>query len=393
MCRKSLSAHHLLLACALILPGILLPFTCLPVSETYSVVAGNNSFTVQSHLLTSEEAAQMERAAGSYVNGTNYNVIIDGHGTGLAPMTAEQYSGLVGTVQVTDSVQTGFTTPSYCDLSTQPYFPKVGNQGSQGSCAAWAMTYYDYGYLEARDNNWTDASTGNPAHLLSPAWTYNRVDQGVDRGTFMDTIANVIMDWGAATMQTMPYDQNDLTSWGSEAAFREAPLHRAAGVSYISYSASNPNAAFTTIKNLISSNVPVTFALDANEFTGHLGDDIIVASEYNSTAMNHAQTIVGYNDTMTVPGQPDVGAFKVVNSWGTSFGVNGYYWISYDAMKKIGNNLYLTYITDRPSYQPVCWRSSSSTTHLPGIPRLPWGSARSAAPTPSSPISRRTTLR
>jgi fibronectin type 3 domain-containing protein len=352
MCRKSLSAHHLLIACALILPGILLPLTFLPVSDSSSVVGGADGFTVRSHLLTSEEAAQMELAGGSYVNGTDYNVVIDGHGTGLAPMSTAQYSDLVGALPVTDSVQTDLMAPSSCDLSTQPYFPQVGNQGSQGSCAAWAMTYYDYGYLEARDNNWTDASTGNPAHLLSPAWTYNRVDHGVDRGTFMDNIADVIRDWGAASMKTMPYAQNDLTSWGSEAAFREAPLHRATGVSYISYSASNPSAAFTTIKNLISSNVPVTFAIDANQFSGHLGDYVIVASEYNSTSMNHAQTIVGYNDTMTVPGQPDIGAFKVVNSWGTSFGNKGYYWISYDAMKKIGSNLYLTYITDRPSYQP-----------------------------------------
>ena len=41
---------------------------------------------------------------------------------------------------------------------------------------------------------------------------------------------------------------------------------------------------------------------------------------------NHAVTIVGYNDSITDNG--DVGAFKVVNSWGTSFGDNGYFWMT-----------------------------------------------------------------
>ena len=165
--------------------------------------------------------------ADIYQNGTDYNQVIDGYGTGLAPPSAAQYSAMVGNVQVTDQVQSGLASPSYYDISTQPYFPAVGNQGSQGSCAAWAMTYYDYGYLEAKDNGWTDASTGNTAHLLSPAWTYNRVDHGVDHGTFMDDIAHVIKDWGVPSLKNMPYVSSDLISWGSEAAFREAPLHRA----------------------------------------------------------------------------------------------------------------------------------------------------------------------
>ena len=352
MHRKYHSAHFILVAMALLLPGLLLPFTFLPV--TSASPAGDNAadVSVQTHALTAEEAAQMELVTGTYVEGTDYNQIIDGHGTGLAPPTSSEYTDMIGNVQVTDSVQTGLNSSSSYDISTQPYFPAVGDQGSQGSCAAWAMTYYDYGYLEARDNNWTDASTGNPAHLMSPAWTYNRADYGVDRGTFMDNVAEIIQDWGVASMATMPYNANDLQGWGGEAAAREAPLHRALDVHYVTYSASDPNTAFSTVKNLLSSNLPVTFALDANMFTNSLGDNIITANEYNSDVMNHAQTIVGYDDAKTDGVHSDVGAFKIVNSWGKNWGNHGYYWISYDAMKKIGSNLFLTYITDRPSYQP-----------------------------------------
>ncbi len=353
MHRKPFSAMPLLVAFALLLSGVLMPVAFLP-GTSASTVIRTQTISVQAHALTSDEMAQLRLTSGVYVEGTNYNVIVDGHGTGLAPPTASQYAEMVGSVQVTDVVGTGLMAPASYDLSSQPYFPVVGNQGSQGSCAAWAMTYYDYGYIEARDNGWTDASTGNTAHLLSPAWTYNKVNYGVDRGTFMDNIAEVIKDWGAASLKTMPYVTSDLTSWGSEDAFREAVLHRAASVSFISYSSSNPNAAFTNVKNLISANTPVTFAIDAGKYSAGLtNDNIIVANEYSSTSINHAQTIVGYDDAKTDGIHSDVGAFKVVNSWGKNWGTNGgYYWISYDAMRKIGNNLWLTYITDRPSYQP-----------------------------------------
>ena len=77
---------------------------------------------------------------------------------------------MVGTATETDVVTTGLMSSSYYDISTQPYFPAVGNQGSQGSCAALALTYYDYGYLEAKDNGWTDSSTGNASAAGAAPW-------------------------------------------------------------------------------------------------------------------------------------------------------------------------------------------------------------------------------
>ena len=352
MHRKHISARPLLIALALLLPGLLLPFTFLPISSATVLTEGDPVFSVQTHVLTAEEAAQMELIASSSGSGVNSNVIVDGHGTGLVLPNATEWSNMVGKVTVTDSVSSsGLRSSGYYDISTQSYFPAVGDQGGEGSCAAWAMTYYDYGYLEAKDNGWTDASTGNTAHLLSPAWTYNRVNGGVDSGTFMDTVANVIINSGVASLKNMPYTGSDLTSLGGQDAFREAPLHRAASV--VVLPTTDMSADVTSIKNLISSNVPVTFAIDANQFNSGLNNDnLIVAAEYSSTSINHAQTIVGYNDTMSDGVHPDVGAFKVVNSWGKSWGNHGYYWISYDAFKKIGSNSFPTYIIDKPSYQP-----------------------------------------
>src|SRR4030042_3682522 len=115
----------------------------------------------------------------------NYNEIVDGHGTGFAPPTAEQWDLTVGQLKVVDSVESALAAPSSFDFSTSPSFPTVGNQAMQGSCSAWASTYYSFGYMEALDYGWTDPKTGAPDPRFSPAWTYNKVNGGRDPGSWL----------------------------------------------------------------------------------------------------------------------------------------------------------------------------------------------------------------
>jgi hypothetical protein len=319
-------------------------------TNSYQMMDKNAS--IQYHLLTEGEMADLKGNVGVREAGRDYNVIINGHGTGLAPPYEEEWERAVGSLKVVDSVSAVGDGPAATfDMSSEPYFPAVGNQAGQGSCAAWAMTYYDYGYLEALDNGWTDASAGNQMHLISSAWTYNKVNGGGDYGSWTSTNGYIIRDWGTATLSTMPYNDDDPLSWGGQAAFREAPLHRASDVYFVDF---NGNATVTSVKNLLSSHIPVTFALDAYEFGPSFsdGNTIMSASEYSSSDLNHAQTFVGYDDSITDDGE--VGAFKVVNSWGTHDGYtdHGYYWMTYDCFKEIGDMLFLTYIADMPDYVP-----------------------------------------
>jgi len=48
----------------------------------------------------------------------------------------------------------------------------------------------------------------------------------------------------------------------------------------------------------------------------------------------HAQCLVGYDDQMVNPfNSASKGAFLVRNSWGSAWGLAGYYWVSYDYLK------------------------------------------------------------
>ena len=322
------------------------------------------------HLLTVPEMTDLSGRFGVHDPSLDYNTMIDGYGTGLAPPSSEGWQSLVGSLNVLDSVEADMESiPSSIDLSTEPTFPAVGNQASQPSCAAWAATYYAYGFAEATDLGWTGASSGSPDQLVSPGWTYNRVNGGRDSGSWMDENMFVVRDWGVATLATMPFDDTEYLDWGSPSAFREAPEHRADEVFYMPYSGS---VTIDEIKVLVSEGTLVTFAMDALQLSPGFvdGNYILSAAEYSSNTLNHAQTIVGFDDSVADDGE--VGAFRVANSWGAGWGDEGFYWFTYEALLELGDMgaLHLNYITDIPDYSPelvAVWHFDASPSRSADI--------------------------
>ncbi|MBE0517870.1 MAG: hypothetical protein IH630_01425 [Thermoplasmata archaeon] len=372
--------------CALVLTAAILVGSAQPSSEsTISsvedtlnsayVVIGDSGIPLR--FAEDDDVAKLRAAAEMMPSSSDTVAVIDGHGTGLAAPSAEYLENLEGRLVVLDeSAYSLEVLPTSIDLSARSTFPIVGDQAAQGSCSAWAGTYYAYGFLEAEDNGWTDASLGNPEHLISPAWTYNMVNGGRDSGSWVDLNMVVIRDWGVATMATMPYDDADYASWGSEDAFREAPLHRAYEVGYISYAGSS---TIDAIKQMVNDGVPVTFGFDAYEYSSGFSDGnfIISSVEYSSTSLNHAQTIVGYDESISDDG--DNGAFRVVNSWGAGWGDDGYYWMTFDVIEELGTLgiLDANFIVDIVDYSPTLlavWQFNESPSRS-ALARLSIGGA------------------
>ncbi|QEE16794.2 C1 family peptidase [Promethearchaeum syntrophicum] len=305
----------------------------------------------------SEEFIEKTKSQIDNIQFSEGNTMYDGLGTGIVAPTQNEIESLMGK-KIIKNINTQFSTPqpgAIYDISSQMYFPIVSSQGSQGSCSAWATTYYAYGYLEAKDNNW-DASSGNYNYLLNPGWTFNKVS-ATDYGSWQSSNAQILKDFGCATYNTMPYDHLDYYSWGNEAAWREAPLHKINNYYLLDFNEANPSLTINTLKTLIGSDTPVTFTFHADGYTPGFADGnyILSSSEYDSPDLNHAQCIVGFDDSVTDDG--DVGAFKVVNSWGSFWGDNGFYWLTYDCLIEIGYALgdyalQLCVITDEIDYQP-----------------------------------------
>jgi len=190
-----------------------------------------------------------------------------------------------------------------------------------------------------------------------------------DEGSSFLDVIQVLLDWGVPTLSAMPYDDTDVNSWGDETAWRQAPYHRPLSFSNIYYTGA---PTISTIISLLNSGTPVTFAIDAYQFSNGLNegtnDFILSSDEYNDGIdLNHAQCIVGYNDGMMEG--TDIGAFRVVNSWGDAWMDGGYYWLTYEAFAELADDWWqeLMYLTDRIDYNPdliATWEFNPSTTRM-----------------------------
>ena len=233
------------------------------------------------------------------------------------------------------------------DLSSQ--MPPVGDQGAQGSCVAWAMSYYHKTHTEWREQGWNVNLAQNQ---FSPAFVYNLINGGDDLGAYFDDGMKCIVDHGSANMTLFPYDQYNYTAWPSETSFVWALPYRGDGENWIDCS---NDAGVNLIKAQLNNGYTAVLAI-------YVWGNFDNISSYNYTYCasqrtgsnrgGHAVTFVGYDDNRSTA--DGYGAFKLVNSWGTGWGASGYFWMSYVAVK----DQYLSqreayYITDRIGYNPV----------------------------------------
>lgn len=112
------------------------------------------------------------------------------------------------------AVMPGFTTsaaelPSSVDLSTNnPCFPEtVFDQGSQGSCVASAITYYQYTYHARKAILEKDPDADVSGILYSPASIYSQINSGHDGGSDERKAYSVLKNRGALKLDVSPYDR------------------------------------------------------------------------------------------------------------------------------------------------------------------------------------------
>ena len=238
--------------------------------------------------------------------------------------------------------------PSSVDLSTSKYFPAIGNQKSIGSCVCFAEVYYAFTYERCKALD--IEATGD--NIMSPAFVYNHIKVPTG-GTYYDAALENLSKVGAPSKNTA-----DFESYSSEAAcktwfpekdiWEEASENRIASYTYInnpSTISSIDDEDLESFKKYLSEGYLITFSskvLGWNYTTipsgsSHSGEYIVKSA--SSASGGHRMTIVGYDDNIycDLNGNGTIenserGAFKIANSWGTSYKNNGYIWVSYDSM-------------------------------------------------------------
>ena len=320
------------------------------------------------HRMSALELADLKRDIGVREDQRDYCLVINGHGTGLSPPTEEEWAEISNRAYIVEriSIDPTIQSPSSVDHSTEPWFPPIGNQDGEGSCTTWAVGYYMKTFQEAKEHEWdlSDATWEGgyygyptPAYqnrIISPDFIYHLTNWGVDQGSSFYNAINLVCSLGASSWEKMPYDPADHTTWPSEEAWREAPLYRGNSSGYEIITIST-DAGLTNLKNWIVSDHLAVIGVDGDQYSSLTSQDIWTLDNYVNPSVNHANTIVGFDDTISYveQGQTRYGAFKIANSWGVGGWekiADGCYWISYEAMKqRIG---YCMFYRDMIGYEP-----------------------------------------
>jgi C1A family cysteine protease len=252
-------------------------------------------------------------------------------------------------------------------------FPPIGDQGQYGTCVAWSVAYNCKTTVNGLSKGYGPSDLADPSKQFSPRDLFTAIDDGNKGancdGTNFNFALDMVQTRGVATLATAPYttdlgtcSQSTLDpSWTQEAGNYKFKWWR------------KIDASVAAIKENISQNVPVVFgARLADNFMSHNDDEVISsATSYDNVGQHayHAMVIAGYDDS-----KGPNGAFRCVNTWGTTWGGNGYYWVDYnffmsDFLSSLNNepNLYIAANEDSDVTPPDTIEPNSS-----GVDLIPW---------------------
>ena len=243
--------------------------------------------------------------------------------------------------------------PEQIDLS--PNFPAPGNQRRQNSCVGWATAYAVKSFQERLEMGWEFTTS----HLFSPAFIYNQINEGRDRGSFISDALQLIVDDGAASMATMPYVEHDYLTPPSAAAREEAATFK--GAMWMRVNGSRD------VKAYLADKLPVVIGMQACENLQTLKPPAV----YNMLGVEcggHAVVITGYDDNRFG------GAFRIINSWGQERGDGGYFWLPYDLFREAVSQAYILIDADNtaPVVPPVLPPTPEPSDDLPNLQVRDW---------------------
>lgn len=230
--------------------------------------------------------------------------------TGLIFLDESQYRNIP-----LASTATMGTLPTQIDLSN--WFPTPGNQGWQSSCVGWAVGYGLKSYQEAVERNQRPNSF---SRVYSPSFIYNQIKlNDCASGTTIVSALNFLKVSGVASIASFPYDEHNCHSQPTQSVKNEAKDFVISDWRRINIQDDRE------VKSQLNAGFPVVIGMWTDEGFANLRNNQIYYGSSGRELGAHAMVVVGYDDSRN--------AYKILNSWGTNWGTNGFGWISYSAFK------------------------------------------------------------
>jgi len=202
--------------------------------------------------------------------------------------------------------------PAQFDLRTTGVITPVKDQLTSGDC--WAFTTcatlegsalkqgfqsYDFSEKNLRNRTFRD---GNPT----------------GGGNTTDALSYLTRWDGPVLESDDPYDLTNTTSNSFQSTFHIEQSRTFVGGDAIKQALMDVGPLYTDMYSDLS-------------YVGYdFGARTTYYYYYGKMTINHGVTLVGWDDTITIPVATKKGAWLIKNSWGDKWGDQGYFWISYE---------------------------------------------------------------
>ncbi len=191
--------------------------------------------------------------------------------------------------------------------------PPVGNQGGEGSCVAFGTTY------AGRSTEWQrthPATWSQSVNIFSPEYVYNQVKvrRPCSSGSYVTTGLNLLVTQGVCTWTSMPYTDVSCTLLPTTAQKTEAALYKIASYSTVARTTAD-------MKSFLAAGRIIVVAGPVSSGFMNLTSGSVLTTFDGTSLGGHCYAVVGYDD--------DKGAFKFMNSWGSTWATAGFGYIAY----------------------------------------------------------------
>ncbi len=239
---------------------------------------------------------------------------------------ATDAAGNVNSNSIQVVVNTTTLPPATLPSSVHLIMPPVGLQGGEFSCVAWAVSNTRSAEKYYKTNATTYDASSN---IFSPEYIYNQAKFGSEcsAGTGVSTCLNILKNQGVCTWQSMPYTSTECSTLPNSSQTAEA-MNFKIGSYAVVYQ--NDEVA---LKTLLSQNHPLIAGTSIDNNFTYAGPGFIWNNFNSSYGTNHAFILCGYDDAKH--------AYKIMNSWGTSWGDAGYSWVDYDFFGTLPGSVYV----------------------------------------------------
>jgi hypothetical protein len=222
-------------------------------------------------------------------------------------------------------------------VSLKKYCPVPGNQGKTGACVGWAVGYGALTIQRAIHDKLTDQ-----AHITqaanSAAFLYNQVRRNKTdcaEGAYLEDGLALVKSSGDCLEQSFNFDKNDCAAQPNSAQIDEASRYRVQDFAAVFALDEEPKSKIGKACKILATQTPLVVGLGVTQsfFEVLPGADTWNPNPVEPVSGYHAMVLVGYNSVEKY--------FDLLNSFGPSWGQNGFIRLSFDDFERLCRYAYV----------------------------------------------------